>query len=67
MLCVNKKYEGEGGTQLEHVPLVDVNEMNFDPNDDFIHRGAKDVEGDSAKSVTSIFSSALLHKLKQIS
>ena len=54
-LCRAKEFSGEGGTDLEHEGRIDLEGgFSFDPNDSFIHRGSKNVEGDHVKSAASI-------------
>ena len=50
MLEHEKRYSGEGGTDLNFKPGVHLDGFSFSDDDDMIHNNMKDLEGDQHKS-----------------
>ena len=61
MLEREKRYSGEGGTDLTFTPGVHLDGFTFSDDDDMIHNGTKDLEGDHHKSAPQIGSSFWTH------
>ena len=50
MMERQQRFEGEGGTDINFKPRLNMDGFDFSDDDDMVHTGTKDLEGDHHKS-----------------
>lgn len=54
MMERQQHFEGEGGTDINFKPRLNMDGFEFSDDDDMVHAGTKDLEGDHHKSAPRV-------------
>ncbi|CAE7216894.1 unnamed protein product [Symbiodinium sp. CCMP2456] len=65
MMERQQHFEGEGGTDINFKPRLNMDGFEFSDDDDMVHAGTKDLEGDHHKSAPRVMISEVASQIKE--